>query len=263
MITPEIVATPYGRTGATTLITVSHDSSGPDIFPATFTEIINATDYDSSGFWLHFRGNGATSTYQCKLYSGAESFETEFLHVVGPSISTQDTHFFVPIAIPAGTRITAKTASAGGFQTAVVGITLIRGTIGNSKQVSRGVVVGLTSGEMLSIDCGTTANTKSDWLEIISATSHPVKGFSFIIAGDISSTTTTLYYTDIGIGPISNVLEIITNWPTIFQGFNPEARIFGPIWTPIPEGSRIVARAQCNITGAASRVPRVALILWE
>jgi hypothetical protein len=265
---PEIIGANLGVNAADTSMTdVPHVGDPGNTFSSTFTELTASSDYDACGALLYVRadpGNAGNSVNQLKLYAGASGSETEFLHVIGPAnLFETGLQLHVPIPIPAGTRITAKSASFGGFRSTECSLKLIRGSVGDGMHVSRGTIVGLNAGAMIDVDAGATANTKGAWTLIETSTPRDAKGFTLLVTQDLSDGSGCRYLVDLAVGPAFSEVIIFPDAFLLGVGSLPRSSSHGPVWTPIPAGSRLSARAACSVTTATSRVPLVAAILWE
>jgi hypothetical protein len=244
-------------------IAVPHTGSAAGVFPATPTQLVASLDVDAAALLVSIIGEGSSHVCQLKLFAGAASLEAEFAHLIGPAGGQGHNVFIVPMQIPAGTRISATSASSQGFASVYVGVTPLRG-FSDAPSASRGTPVGIIAGgALVDIDAGAVANTKSGWVELTASTARDAKGYTLAILNDLSATAVARFQADIGVGAAASEQIILADMQTLFQSFQGGSSIVGPIWTPIPAATRIAARVRCNITTADSRVARVGLILWE
>lgn len=259
----EIGPVSHVNAAATNGITVSHSGSAAGVFPTTPTQLVASLDVDASALLVAIIQDGASRVSQVKLFAGAAGVEAEFAHLIGPAGGSGQNVFYVPIKVPAGTRISATSASSIGFSDAYVCITPLRGS-SESPGAARGTPVGIiAAGEMVDVDAGATAHTKGAWAQITASTARDALGFTLVIINDASSTASSQHLVDIAVGAAGSEVVILSNMQAFFQGFQGGETVVGPIWTPIPAGSRIAARAQCSVTAADTRVARCGLILWE
>jgi hypothetical protein len=259
----EVGPVSHVNAGATYGITVPHTGSAAGVFPTTPTELVASLDVDASALLVSIIQEGSSRVSQVKLFAGAASAEAEFAHLIGPAGGSGQNTFYVPLKVPAGTRISATSASSTGFANAYVGITPLRGS-SEAPGAARGTPVGIiAAGEMVNIDAGATAHTKGAWAEITASTARDAKGFTLVILNDASSSAAARFLVDVAVGASGSEAVILSNMQTLFEGFQGAQAVVGPIWTPIPAGSRIAARAQCSVTTADTRVARCGLILWE
>jgi hypothetical protein len=259
----EIGPVSHVNAGATNGITVSHSGSAAGVFPTTPTQLVASLDYDASALLVSIIQDGASRVSQVKLFAGAASAEVEFAHLIGPAGGSGQNVFYVPLKVPAGTRISATSASSIGFSDAYVCITPLRGS-SDAPGASRGVPVGIiAAGELTDIDAGAIAHTKGLWAQLVASTTRDAKGFTLVVINDASSTASSRHLVDVAVGAAGSEVIVLANMQAFFQGFQGGETVVGPIWTPIPAGSRIAARAQCSVTTADTRVARCGLILWE
>ena len=259
----QVSPTSYGASSSSAGTSVT-SGAGANTFSSSFTELCSSLDVDAQGFWLSIHNSGGY-IFQVRLFAGAAAAETEICTVVAGCPSAHAGVIYVPIAVPAGTRISAKVADDGGSSATRLIITPCR-SAGCVPLVSTGWVVGLTSGAPVDVDCGATANTKSSWVQITSSShaTRDAKGFSVALCWDGSCDTSNNQLWDIAIGGSGSEQVIVANLNASQEGYRAqlEPKISGPFWTPIPAGSRLAARAQSSTNSASSRVPRIALILW-
>jgi len=169
---------------------------------------------------------------------------------------------FVPIPVASGTRVVAR-CQAGNVSGAAVHIVPVRGKTDDPK-VSRGVLLNWSDANGLgAIDPGGTANTKGSWTELTASTSRDVAAITLFF--DIKGNAGGRWGVDVGIGAAASEVTIIENLGVNSEAFRSAARpsTIGPIWTPIPSGTRIAVRVQCSDNTATQRNLGVAMVLWE
>lgn len=263
MIFPQFVPVSFGHDLANTRGTLASAGNPAGSF-GSLVELASATDYDAQGFFLWLRA--ATSVrYQIKLYAGAAGSEVEFAHLGGAlATGAGSSVVYVPIAIPAGTRIAFAVASSSTFSQAYAHISLVRGS-SSAPLVSRGTLCGIASNDWSEVDCGTTANTKGAYKEIIASTVRPAKGYTLFFHGDPSTTISNFFLFDVAVGAAGSEQIILANAHVAAKDFGPPVspNVIGPIWTPIPAGSRLAVRGQCSSAGASDTKPLALITLWE
>ena len=260
----QVLPASYGAVTASSVGTSVTSGSGAGTFSSAWVELCSSLDVDAKGFWLHAQNSGGY-LFQARLGVGAAASEAEICTVFFAFPANHAGNIFVPIAVAAGSRISAKVADDGGSSATRLHISPVRGS-GPAPLVSTGWVVGLTSGVPPDVDCGGTPNTKSGWVELTSSShaTRDAKGFSIANVWDASCDTSNAQLWDIAIGAAASEQVIFANHTGTQEGYRAqnEPKMTGPIWTPIPAGSRIAVRAQSTTNAASSRVPRMALILW-
>lgn len=237
---------------------------GAGVYTATKVQMVASTTEDWHGVWA-MTSEGTTIGSLWKIYVGASGSEVELTEFVGTNGPTEPMAVFLPIFIPAGSRVSVAKADADGFgSTARIHLVPVRSR-SDGPLVSRGRLIGGGSGALTDIDAGATANTKGAWVQLSASTPQDARGFTLVGYGDASSDTDVRHFFDVGVGGAGSEQIILADAVTAQEGFRVGLRglPIGPIWTPIPAGSRIAVRAQCSSNTTANRVPRIAMILWE
>lgn len=256
-MTPNHIVCPVSQgvsTGSRGSLTTA--GSGTDVYSTSFTQLVASTDYDSDGFWAHIEG-AASGVGRVRFYVGASSSETEIVTLAGGAGGQDVANYYVPIPIPAGSRVTIKCTGINHN----VHITLVRGDSAN--KAARGTLNTFSSGSALEVDCGTTANTKGAYTEMFASTSTDAKGYTLTIFDDTSIDTNNYILVDLAVGAAGSEQIIYADFPKFQEGFRGRTMVIGPVWTPIPAGSRVAVRAQSSTTTTTSNKPLAALILWE
>lgn len=227
----------------------------------SYVQLIASTDYDSYGLIVWSAANLSYSQYQIAV--GGAGSEVNIAHIPGAGSIGGGVAMFVPVFVPAGSRLSARTASAGSTQTTWLSCSLVRAN-SNVPLVSYGRLLGYSGTSVPPIvDCGATAHTKGAYTQIIASTTNDAKGFSLLVANNPSNSTALDCLLDLAVGAAGSEQIVLSNAYHRCAAYREIASSIGPIWTPIPAGSRIAARGQCNQTAAAERVPRVSVVLWE
>jgi len=189
-----------------------------------------------------------------------------------PTTQGYQEHFTVtfPIRVTAGATLQARCQADGGSD--VLWMSTIFHPIGafNSSQVlSQSVTWGANaSGQTrgTELDPGTSADTKpATFTQIIAATAQDIKGF-MICAGRsaVGSYFESNFMLDIAVGASSSEVVIVEDFGLVahVNGDCPLPRVspFFPI--PIPAGTRISARVQCDATDIAWRLIDIVLVAF-
>lgn len=238
--------------------------SGAGTYTSTKVQLVSSTDYDWAGVWAYTTEGSAIGSLW-KLYVGGSGSETEFVEFVGTKSGTNPMSLFIPIHVPAASRVSAAKADADGFGAAArIHIAPVRGR-SYDYLASRGTLIGVTSGALTDVDAGAAADTKGSWVQLSASTARDASGFTLIGYGDASCDTNVRYFIDVGIGAASSEQVIFADAAAATEAYRADLNGFplGPIWTPIPAGSRVAVRAQCSSASANSRIPRLAMVLWE
>jgi len=161
--------------------------------------------------------------------------------------------FFLPVAIPAGTRVAVR-AQTNRSSNAAITINLIGVSgdffIQSSQQVATyGAVVATTEGTALPI-CG-TKNVKGSYVEITSATTYSIRHLIIdLLWAQKATSGNRVFHIDIAVGSVGNEQIII---PDIFAWTWAGELPFPPVLSlpiKIPIGSRIAARTSCTDNSA-------------
>lgn len=194
--------------------------------------------------------------------AASESVVIPNLHVAG---SAQDVHYFaIPVAIPAGSRIAARSQCSSATQDCfVMAYAQTAGPLTSppSTVVTYGAETGDTTG--ISLDAGGSVNTKGSWTTITASTTAAINALAVNFGGQRNtSRTNTGMLVDIATGGSGSEVVLLSN---IFIGTSGSAEQIAPMCTPpfvvptIPSGTRLAARVQANTTDASDRLIDVIL----
>lgn len=227
------------------------------------------------GAWVQLTASlpqDCTGFYVCTINVNSEQFKLEIgVGAAGSEVSLGELtvslngtyiNHFVPIPLSAGSRVVARN-QGGSSSAAAIHIVPVRGS-STDPNVSRGVLLNWSDANGLgAVDPGLTINTKGAWTELLASTSRHVSAITlfFDVKGDAGGT----WGVDVGIGDSGSEQVIIENLAVTSQSFRTGASpsTIGPIWTPIPAGSRIATRVQCTINTDIRRNLGIAMVLWE
>lgn len=167
----------------------------------------------------------------------------------------------LPLHVPAGSvlygRCQCQTASASFFEPDMWGHDT---GLGGVPGFSRCVALFTPSGSRgVTIDPGTTANTKGAWIELISAAPNDIAAMFAMTGygGDAGRTADATMLVDIGIGSAGNEYVVYPNmlicWGATRDG-PANCPMVPPFAANIPAGTRVAARAQCSINTSGDRL---------
>jgi hypothetical protein len=228
----------------------------------SFVEIVASTAFDCDGLMVVLQADGTTTqvTYMLNLYVGGAG--SEHLLVEGLVMQRSPhgvSHWFFPISLPAGARISAKLQASTGGRTGFVMVWLAKGgflapgSLGNVEMA--GANFSTTRGQQ--IDPGGTANTKGAWAVLKNPTIYECR--ALLLALESQNNTAMAsgeFLLDIGFGPANEEIVVLENLQ--FQSSSqadvllPSA--LGPFPVYIPAGVRLVARAQSTIIDSVDRL---------
>lgn len=114
------------------------------------------------------------------------------------------------------------------------------------------------------VDPGGTASTWGSWTPLVAATSGHCKGFfvTFGSRGNQAMTSYAVHYFCIGVGGSGNE-KVIAEY--IARQTHSNHNLLLPrctevFWIPIPDGTRVSARAMCSITDATDRLVDITVV---
>lgn len=232
---------------------------------ASYTQIFAATTYESYGFWISIGGTGASATRTDTLIdiaiggSGSEQIIVPNLLCGWRNVfSVNPMSLFLPIYIPKGARVSARTACATASKAVQVQITLMGGSSGVASPCYAGCHaygVTYTAGTVCSGTSHTPGNTgvESSFASIGSTTTRDYRAALVIPQGSLATTTMTAisYHWELGIGS-TTIAEWYTADATTEMVVGPLPGM--PIPCAIPTGAQLQIRAEGSGTSIAHDV---------
>jgi len=252
-------------TGSTYLITVQ---SGAANTKGNWIVLLSSTSFDTEGFWF-FCGFGTVTRFLIDIGVGSLNNEIVLvsnLLVGGGNGSVSCDMVWIPLSIPAGTRITARSQSATASANARCGVLMHESGWVKRQVFGRATTYGAETGDStgISVDSGGTVNTEGSYAEITASTTNPIKELVVCIASNTSALASAHTLLDIAIGASLSETIVI---PNISIRAEPAGDVKFPAFksfaVSIPAGTRIAARAQSNSTNANSRLQDVVLIGFD
>lgn len=171
----------------------------------------------------------------------------------GDQFNTNCPGFYLPLAIPAGSRVAARVACSTGSSVCRIAVHLIGG-VGAAVATTYGANAGNSSGT--TVDPGATPNTKGAYVELSAAISADIDEVVVIVSG-LGNTTPAgaAFSLDIATGPASSEVVVV---PDITFSSNAGFDIFNPLTfsapVAIPSGTRLAARAAASTGDATDRL---------
>ena len=240
-----------------------------------YGELIPSTSFDADGICVFLQpdiGAGTnTQTYLVDIAMGAGGSEVIFIPNI-PVTSKRGVAqaVYVPIAIPAGVRLSARCQTllaASNPRGISICASLFQRAYTNSNQArykyAQDYGTNLSDSGGAQVDPGATANTKGAWSEIVSSTSRTIRQIIiYVNLVNNPSATLSSMMMDIGIGAAGSEIPLLQNLRAIeydgIDGLYPA--VFGPYPVYIPEGTRLSARAQSTTTDSTDRLFDVAVL---
>lgn len=232
-------------------------SSTGTALTTSYSQLIAATSFPYCGFLLNVAHVAATQALVTVALGGSGSEKVliddlEFVDSTTPDISGSS--IFLPIHVPAGSRLAAKASAASSVTANLIGVGVGspsgRGFAGASAMGSNG-----TKGTQ--IDPGGTANTKGSWTQITASTAEDYAALMMIVGSNAATVHNTAnFLVDIGVGGSGSEVVLVPNLYTHSNNTNDfyQPRCFGPFPCDIPAGSRLSIRAQSSTNQATNRL---------
>lgn len=228
-----------------------------------YTQLIASTAFDAEGIWVILGRGVSVTSYLVDIAiggAGAEQVIIPNLAFYSPVNDSGNRHIFIPISIPAGTRIAGRCqTAAGGSQQLRCGVLLQAHGFVPSNPLGRvkdyGISTATSTGT--TIDPGVTVNTKGAWVQMVASTDNDIEMLLLAVGYRLQAVGAPgpQWLVDIGVGGIGAEQVIISNlwlgvagtWDDFLQ------QMLGPFPVHIPAGTRLVIRAQCNTATSPDR----------
>lgn len=245
-------------TGTSTVATVT--AAGSTNTKGTPAQLIASTPFDAHGLIVTIRQITGTSRYLLDIMTGANTAELVLVGDIHTSNAVSVcSNFYIPIAVAAGTRISARSQADTASLTMRLGISLMQYSLLGPVSFSRSTTYGsntATSGGT-SVDPGGTAHTKGAWAPLSTSTTNDIKSLMLMIgSGNNAAMTSAEVLLDVGIGASGQEKVIIDDLYIRLQGTatNITPAVLGPFLCNIPAGTRLSVRTQCGITDTTDRL---------
>lgn len=243
--------------GATITANASADTKG------TYTQLIASTAFASTSIMVYGAEVPTANTdFLLDIAIGAAASEVVILSNLyfgaGQGSVIYGNPFIFPIAIPAGTRISARVQSDTGSETITVNVHLIGQGFLPAQPLSIVDTYGANTADTggVSVDSGSSADTKGAYSEVVASTTRDMREFTVAIGNQVNGIRASyVWLFDIAIGAAASEVIIV---PDIALACSSTSDILFPhnIRVPlrIPAGTRIAARSQCSGTNSADRL---------
>lgn len=242
-------------TGTTVTASVTTNTKG------AYTELITSTGYDADGIMVTLQQNNTVAGALMDFAIGAAGSEQIVMaNVLIGQTTRLSTYVFIPISLPAGSRVAARCQSTNSGQAFAIATHLYRaglwGPPPGGTIVTLGADTSDSGGQV--IDPGATINTYGSWAQLSASTSQDIAAVYLMLANRQNSAPTDQsvnFHLQLGIGAAASEVLI---WGAI-RFSSSSAGSYGPlpsVWFPvsIPAGSRLVARARAGINDATDRL---------
>lgn len=259
--------------GSSTGVTTSF-AGGAVNAKGAWAALITSTSFDASGIYLTISTGFQDTRYLIDIGIGPSTSEVVVVSNLLVGVATGIClPVFIPISIPAGSRISARCQDNFGASTAYISANIVAGGWINPPPFNSVTDYGTntsTSGGT-TVDAGATANTKGSYAQLTASTTYAHKGLMVAAMRPTPATAMAADYTqlaDVAIGASGSEQIIFPNLrfiasiqtggasgsPLAFTGRGQLNPAFTP-WIPcdIPAGSRIAVRQQSTSTNATDR----------
>jgi hypothetical protein len=176
----------------------------------------------------------------------------------GNSQQSGGTSVMLPLAVKAGSRLSARMQCVQLTYSSGLAVYLLAGAFQSNPPFNRCVTYGFDSSNTkgTDIDPGATINTKGAWTEFVASLTHPVKAILLCTNHtDATNVGYTTYLIDIGVGAAGSEKVVVPDIWAVYDYYwgikIPYTRL---IACNIAAGSRVSLRAQCSINTATKRV---------
>lgn len=230
----------------------------------TWVELTAATARHGIGILVNLRrGHTAVADFLVDIGIGAAAAEIVIVPNLkadsGTNTLTRSAPLWIPIGIPAGTRISARCQSTISAAASRVQVTVVYGSMLTAPPLTRVTDYGTNTADSgaVSVDPGGSINTKGSWTQITASTTSPMRNL-IVGIGNVANSTRTAYdwLLDIGIGGSGSEIVILGDQHleahTSDDLMGPT--FIGPIPCSIPAGTRLAARSQCSGADATDRL---------
>jgi hypothetical protein len=236
-----------------------------------WVELVASSPIDADGFYLQLEALGTTRDHLVDIGIGASSSEVvivpDFLFSTGTGPSGVE-EVYIPLPIPAGTRIAARSQATAGSQSVGVLLQLVQGEMYRAMRCSRATAYGSTAADSggIVVDPGGSANTKGAWAEIHSGITNPIR-YAILCIGNRTNGAVgafTQHLMDFGTG--AGGAEVVLLDDQVLMADQTTDRLGPHVFArhvSIPAGTRIAARSQCSNTDATDRLFDLAVIGFD
>lgn len=248
-----------GDSSATTLTTGAADTK------SAYVEVVASAAEAYDSFFVKFSMIETLSDAVIDIALGAAASEVDLVNdfLVEGIRQCGVSYAWFPIPIPAGSRVSARMATArvaGSMEISVIGMvntSLSRCALqGTSGLDTMGFNSGDTGG--IQIDPGGTINTKGAYSQIVASTAHAYKYLGIAIGSQDNITQTQAeYLIDVAVGGAGAESDIFSNLQMTasagLDGHTPAYR-FLPCENLIGSSARLSVRAQSSTNDATDRL---------
>lgn len=229
----------------------------------TYTQLIASCAFDVTSILIMLDDQTAALDYLVDIAVGAAAAEviiaSNLLGTGGTGSISYGAHYFFPVNIPAGSRISARCQCSTGGSLIQVSALLFGGGFLDPETLGDVETFGAdtTDSGGVNIDPGATVNTKGAYSQLSAATPYPIRLLTFSIGCQLNTVRTTQsWLVDIAVGAAGSEVVIL---PNIVLNCSTSPDIIEPqtinrLPVNIPAGTRLSVRAQSSGNDATDRL---------
>jgi hypothetical protein len=228
-----------------------------------YVELIASTTFDAFGFLLQLAS--AVGDMLFDVATGAAT--SEIIRIANIPISGNIVHLgsvWIPLNIPAGTRVSARVQSSAGAVVGTASITLVAGGPLAQANLGEALTYGAATADSggTSIDAGAVANTKGAYSQMSASVTRKIRYLIVGFGNQINTIRTAAnFLADISYGAATSELVIV---PDLHFRADATSDILDPAFHAlpcnIPEGSRVAIRTQSQTTDATDRLADAVIV---
>lgn len=239
----------------------------------SYSELDASTDIDADGFYLNILLSFGAD-FLIDIAIGAPGSEVDVISnlqvssVAATTIVQEVIDIYIPLRVPAGTRLSARCQATTGSKTCFISGQLARGGRFRELGLSRATTYGANTADSggTSVDPGATISTKGAYSQLSAAITNPIK-YALVCIGNQANAarTDSNFLSDIAIGGAGSESIVI---PDLY--FRPSSATstlrphnFQRFVSPIAAGTRLAARGLCGINDATDRLFDVVVIGFD
>jgi hypothetical protein len=228
-----------------------------------YAQLIAATAFAVRGIIVELNLPSAGTDYLVDIAIGAAASEVVIAENLysgtGTGTASRGSFYYLPIAIPAGTRIAARLQATTGAAALRVSVLLLSQGFLPSQPLSIVTTYGVDTSDSggVQVDPGATINTKGAYSEIVASTSRAIRVLNVAFGNQVNTARTNCnWITDLAVGAAGSeqilIPDICSHADANADAVCPMAS--GPYFCNIPAGTRLAARSACLINDATDRL---------
>lgn len=262
----EAVGAPSGTSGGTAVVSnASANTKG------AYTELGTST-MDADGFYVHITPGTAARDFLIDIALGAASSEVDVVSNLLYSTGTTSTFveaesFYVPVGIPAGSRISVRCQASSGTSQISIYVVLAKGDAYRRQRCQRATTYGANTADSggTSLDPGGSANTDGGYSQLSAAITNPIRSVLICVGNQVNGARTDASFR-FNLARGAGGSEVVVA-PTIFARASTDHDLIRPHMIArdfrIEAGQRLAANTRCSITDATDRLIDIVVIGFD